>query len=42
MANQFISAPNDVVKLNQKVMIKVIGIDLKRKRLQFSMKQVEG
>jgi uncharacterized protein len=42
MANQFISDPNDVVKLNQKVMIKVIGIDLKRKRLQFSMKQVEG
>ena len=42
MANQFISDPNDVVKLNQKVMIKVVGIDLKRKRLQFSMKQVEG
>ena len=42
MANQFISDPNDVVKLNQKVMIKVVGIDLKRKRLQFSMKQVES
>ena len=42
MANRFISDPNDVVKLNQKVMIKVVGIDLKRKRLQFSMKQVEA
>jgi uncharacterized protein len=42
MANQFISDPNDVVKLNQKVMIKVVGIDLKRKRLQFSMKQAEN
>ncbi|RUA29010.1 MAG: RNA-binding transcriptional accessory protein, partial [Bacteroidetes bacterium] len=41
MANRFISDPNDIVKLNQKVMIKVVGIDIKRKRLQFSMKQVE-
>jgi len=41
MANRFISDPNDVVKLNQKVMIKVLSIDLQRKRLQFSIKQVE-
>ncbi len=41
MANKFISDPNDVVKLNQKVMIKVLSIDLQRKRLQFSIKQVE-
>ena len=41
LANRFISDPNEVVKLNQKVRVKVVGIDLERKRLQFSMKQVE-
>jgi uncharacterized protein len=41
LANRFVSDPNDVVKLNQKVQVKVVGIDLVRKRLQFSIKQVE-
>lgn len=41
LANKFISDPNEIVKLNQKVNIKVLAIDLKRKRLQFSIKQVE-
>ena len=41
LANRFVSDLNDVVKLNQKVQVKVVGIDLVRKRLQFSIKQVE-
>ena len=41
MANKFISDPTDVVKLQQEVQVKVIEVDLKRKRIQLSMKQVE-
>jgi uncharacterized protein len=41
LANRFVSDPAEVVKLNQKVRVKVISVDLQRKRLQFSMKQVE-
>ena len=39
LANRFISDPNDVVRLNEKVRVKVIGLDLQRKRLQLSIKQ---
>jgi len=41
LANRFVSDPNEVVKINQKVRVKVVGIDLERKRLQLSIKQVE-
>ena len=38
LANRFVKNPNDVVKLNQEVQVRVIDIDLKRKRVQLSMK----
>lgn len=41
MANRFIKNPNEVVQLNQKVMVKVMEVDLARKRIQLSMKEAE-
>lgn len=41
MAQRYIKDPNEVVKLNQKVMVKVMEIDLKRKRISFSMKEAQ-
>lgn len=41
IANQFVKDPNDVVKLNQKVKVKVLDIDIERKRISLSMKDVE-
>lgn len=40
LANKFISDPNDVVKINQKVTVKVIGVDIQKKRISLSMKEV--
>lgn len=40
MTGRFISNPNEVVKLNQKVMVKVLDVDMDRKRIQLSMKDV--
>jgi uncharacterized protein len=40
LANQFISNPHDVVKLNDKVKVKVISVDYDRKRIQLSMKDL--
>jgi uncharacterized protein len=40
LANKFVKNPADVVSLQQKVRAKVIDIDLKRGRIQLSMKQV--
>jgi uncharacterized protein len=40
IANRFIKNPNEVVQLNQKVMVKVMEVDLGRKRIQLSMKEV--
>lgn len=42
LANKFVRDPNEVVRLQQQVEVKVLGVDLARKRLQFSMKQVKG
>jgi len=41
IANRFVKDPNEVLKLNQKVMVKVIQVDIDRKRIQLSMKDVE-
>ncbi|MCF8372941.1 MAG: RNA-binding transcriptional accessory protein [Bacteroidales bacterium] len=41
MANQFISNPSEVVKLHQHLQVKVIEVDVQRKRIQLSMKDVE-
>jgi protein Tex len=38
LSNKFVRDPNDVVKLNQKVMVEVVEIDLDRKRIQLTMK----
>ena len=40
MADKFISDPNEVVKLHQHVKVKIIQIDLGRKRIQLSLKGV--
>lgn len=40
MANAFVSNPSDVVNLNQKVMVKVLQVDVERKRISLSMKEV--
>jgi uncharacterized protein len=40
MADRFISDPNEIVKLHQYVRVKVIELDLPRKRIQLSLKQV--
>jgi uncharacterized protein len=39
MADKFIDDPSKVVKLNQHVMVKIIDMDLVRKRIQLSLKQ---
>ena len=38
LADRFVKDPNDVVKLNQKVMVEVLEIDVERKRIQLTMK----
>ena len=38
MADSYITDPNTVVKLQQQVMVKVVELDLERKRIALSMK----
>ncbi len=38
ITDRFIKDPSEVLKLDQKVMVRVTGIDLQRKRIQLSMK----
>ena len=38
MANRFIKDPNEVVKLQQHVTVKVTEVDLSRKRIALTMK----
>ena len=40
MADRYISDPAQIVKLHQHVQVKVIELDLQRKRIQLSLKQV--
>ncbi len=40
LANRFVKDPNEVVKLNQTVTVKVIEVDVARKRIQLSLKDV--
>ena len=42
LADRFVRDPNDVVKLNQKVMVEVLDVDPARKRIQLSMKGVQN
>jgi uncharacterized protein len=39
MANRFISDPNEIVQLHQHVKVKVLEVDVARKRIQLSMKE---
>jgi uncharacterized protein len=41
MTNKYISNPSTVVKLHQHVMVKVLAVDIERKRVQLSMKDVD-
>jgi len=41
LANRFVSNPADVVQLHQHVNVKVTEVDVARKRIQLSMKEVE-
>ncbi len=38
LANKYVKNPNDIVSLNQKVTVKVLSVDIPRKRIQLSMK----
>jgi uncharacterized protein len=40
MADRFVKDPNEIVTLNQKVQVKVMEIDINRKRIQLSMKNI--
>jgi protein Tex len=41
ICNRFISDPNEALKLNDKVKVKVLEVDLNRKRIALSIKQTE-
>jgi uncharacterized protein len=41
MSRTYISDPSTVVKLHQHLMVKVIAVDIERRRIQLSMKDVE-
>ena len=38
LADKYIASPSDVVRLGQQVMVRVVDIDLKRRRISLSMK----
>ncbi|MCG6535792.1 MAG: S1 RNA-binding domain-containing protein, partial [Syntrophales bacterium LBB04] len=38
LSNRYVKNPADVVKVHQKVMVTVLGVDMKRKRISLSMK----
>lgn len=40
LSNRFVRDPADVVKVHQRVMVRVVEVDLQRKRIQLSMKDV--
>ncbi|MBI9068135.1 MAG: RNA-binding transcriptional accessory protein [Salinivirgaceae bacterium] len=40
LSNKYVSNPQDVVKLSQQVVVKVIGLEAQRKRIQLSMKDI--
>ncbi len=42
LANRFVSDPNEVVQLHQHVKVKVLEVDVARKRIQLTMKDVEA
>jgi uncharacterized protein len=41
MSNTYVTDPSKVVKLHQQVMVKVLDVDIERKRIQLSMKGID-
>lgn len=41
MADKYVKDPNTIVKINQKVRVKVLDVDKERKRIQLTLKNVE-
>ncbi len=41
MSSSFVKDPNSIVKLNQHVIVRVAGVDIERKRIQLSMKDID-
>jgi len=41
LAERYVQDPSTVVKLHQHVMVKVISVDIERKRIQLSMKDIK-
>ena len=41
MADKYIKDPNEIVKLNQKVRVRVLEVDKDRKRIQLSLKNIQ-
>jgi uncharacterized protein len=39
LADKFVKNPSDVVKLQQKVMVTVLNVDIGRRRISLSMKE---
>jgi len=42
MSNTYVSDPSKVVKLHQHIMVKILDVDIDRKRIQLSMKGVDS
>jgi uncharacterized protein len=42
LANRFVRDPKEVVKINQKVRVRVLEVDKERKRINLSMKDLDG
>jgi len=42
LADRFVKDPNEVVRMNQKVTVRVLDVDVNRKRIQLSMKNIAG
>jgi uncharacterized protein len=42
MADKYVDDPSKVVKLHQHVTVRVLGVDMQRKRIQLSMKGVRA
>jgi uncharacterized protein len=41
MADRFISEPGEIVRLHQHVMVRILDVDISRKRIQLSLKNVQ-
>jgi uncharacterized protein len=39
ITDRYIKDPSEVLKLDQKIMVRVVEVDIERKRIQLSMKE---